>query len=139
MLSIGQLSRRAGVKVPTIRYYEEAGLMPAPDRTAGNQRRYDDHGLERLRFIRHARELGFSMEAIRSLIALQDHPDQSCREAGDIAQAQLAGVRAKLRQLQALEAELARIADGCSGDGVAGTCAVLSALSDHAQCAGDHG
>lgn len=139
MFSIGQLSRQTGVKVPTIRYYEEAGLMPEPDRTAGNQRRYDAQGLERLSFIRHARDLGFSIEAITSLIDLQSRPDQSCREAGDIAQAQLSQVRAKLRQLQALESELARIADGCSGDGVVGQCAVLAALADHGQCSGDHG
>ena len=75
MLSIGQLSRRTGVKVPTIRYYEQVGLMPSAGRTEGNQRRYDQDGLERLGFIRHARDLGFSLEDIKSLIALQSHPD----------------------------------------------------------------
>lgn len=139
MFSIGQLSARTGVKVPTIRYYEQAGLMPPAQRSAGNQRRYDADGLARLGFIRHARDLGFSLEAISALIALQDQPDQSCRQAGDIAQAQLIQVRAKLRQLQALEQELARIAQGCTGQGPVGDCTVLSALADHSQCAGDHG
>ncbi len=74
MFSIGELSRRTKVKVPTIRYYEEMGLLAEAERTSGNQRRYDKAGLERLSFIRHARDLGFSIEAISSLIELQEHP-----------------------------------------------------------------
>ena len=72
MFSIGELSKRTKVKVPTIRYYEEMGLLAEAERTRGNQRRYDKAGLERLSFIRHARDLGFSIEAISSLIELQD-------------------------------------------------------------------
>ncbi len=75
MFSIGELSKRTKVKVPTIRYYEEMGLLAAPERTEGNQRRYDMAGLERLSFIKHSRDLGFSIEAISDLIELQGHPD----------------------------------------------------------------
>lgn len=138
MFSIGQLSRRTGVKVPTIRYYEEMGLLSAPERTAGNQRRYDAAGLERLSFIKHARDLGFSIEAISALIELQEHPDWSCQEANEIANAQLADVRARIKRLRALEQELARIAKGCSGDGLSGDCYVLASLSDHALCTHEH-
>ena len=77
MFSIGQLSKQTGVKVPTIRYYEQVGLLVSAGRTDGNQRRYDKEGLERLGFIRHARDLGFSIEAITALIDLQQHPDRS--------------------------------------------------------------
>ncbi len=138
MFTIGQLSEQTGVKVPTIRYYEETGLLPAPDRTAGNQRRYDAAGLERLSFIRHARDLGFSIDAISGLIALQGHPDQSCKAANDIACAQLADARAKIKKLKALEKELNRIAKGCDGQGVSENCYVLASLSDHALCEDDH-
>jgi len=109
MLSIGALSKRTGVKVPTIRYYEQTGLLAAPERTEGNQRRYGKLQLERLSFIKHARDLGFSIEAISALIELQDHPDRSCQEANDIALAQLADVQSKIKQLRALAQELERI------------------------------
>ena len=81
MFSIGALSKQTGVKVPTIRYYEQIGLIDPADRTQGNQRRYNDEALQRLGFIKHARELGFSIETITALIDLNNHPDRSCGEA----------------------------------------------------------
>jgi len=136
--SIGDLARQTGVKVPTIRYYEQRGLLDAPLRSAGNQRRYGQAELERLRFIRHARDLGFSLGAISGLIELQDHPDRSCETATRIAQDQLEAVRQKIRRLRALEAELARITDGCTGAGVSRECYVLASLADHELCEHDH-
>ena len=138
MFSIGELSRRTNVKVPTIRYYEESGLLDAPEGTEGNQRRYDAAGLERLSFIKHARDLGFSIEAIAALFELQGHPDRSCAEATDIASAQLSDVRAKIKRLRALEKELARISKGCDGDGLSGDCYVLASLADHDLCEREH-
>ena len=138
MLSIGQLSRGTGVKIPTIRYYEEIGLLPEAQRNAGNQRRYDDAARDRLAFIRHARNLGFGIEDIRALLELNDTPDQSCATASDIAGRQLNAVRARLARLTGLEAELTRIVQGCSGDGPAGRCYVLASLGDHTLCAQDH-
>lgn len=138
MFSIGELSKRTKVKVPTIRYYEEMGLLVEAERTAGNQRRYDKAGLERLSFIRHARDLGFSIEAILSLIELQEHPDRSCEAADKIATSQLVDVRAKIKQLKALEKELVRISKGCDGSGVSEDCYVLASLSDHGLCDREH-
>ena len=138
MHSIGTLAKRTGVKVPTIRYYEQVGLLSEPDRTAGNQRRYGQAEVERLGFIKHARDLGFPIEAISSLISLNDHPDRSCAEATEIAQRQLVDVREKIASLVRLEGELARIADGCSGAGVADDCYVLASLADHARCEAEH-
>ena len=134
MFSIGQLSKQTQVKVPTIRYYEEIGILAPAERTEGNQRRYDAAGLERLSFIKHARELGFSIDAIASLIELQGHPDNSCREATDIATTQLSEVRIKIRKLKLLEKELVRISSGCNGDSVSSDCYVLKALADHKLC-----
>ncbi|MEM7177829.1 MAG: helix-turn-helix domain-containing protein [Pseudomonadota bacterium] len=138
MFSIGALSRETGVKIPTIRYYEDMGLLAAVERTQGNQRRYGRAELERLGFIRHARDLGFSIEAIRSLIDLNTHPDRPCAEAGALARDQLGDVREKITRLQRLEVELARIAKGCNGSGPAGECYVLSSLADHGKCGSEH-
>lgn len=138
MFSIGELSKRARVKVPTIRYYEEVGLLPAPERTEGNQRRYDAAGLQRLSFVKHARDLGFSIDAISALIELQEHPDRSCQAATEIAVAQLSDVRAKIKRLRSLEKELLRISKGCDGHGLAEDCYVLASLADHEMCEQAH-
>jgi len=138
MFSIGELSKRTKVKVPTIRYYEEMGLLPEAERTSGNQRRYNKAGLERLSFVRHARDLGFSIEAISSLIELQDHPDRSCEAATEIAVSQLEEVRAKIKRLRTLEKELSRISKSCDGVGVSGDCYVLASLADHNLCDREH-
>ena len=137
MLAIGKLAARTGVKVPTIRYYEQIGLMPEADRNSGNQRRYRRDHVDRLGFIRHARDLGFSLDAIRALLGLADHPDHSCAEANALAAEHLTQVRNRIAQLQRLEAELARIAALCDG-GPAGACRVLTALGDHSQCGAAH-
>ncbi|MCA0258079.1 MAG: helix-turn-helix domain-containing protein [Proteobacteria bacterium] len=138
MLTIGELSRRAGVKVPTIRYYEQTGLLSEPERSEGNQRRYTQSDLDRLTFIRHGRDLGLSVDAIRDLIALSGHPDAPCDGVNRIAQEHLADVRARIERLQKLEAELARIVALCDGNHAVKECRVLEALSDHGQCCGTH-
>ncbi|MEM6678007.1 MAG: helix-turn-helix domain-containing protein [Pseudomonadota bacterium] len=137
MLSIGALSKRTKVKVPTIRYYEQAGLLDEPERTSGNQRRYSDRDVERLSFVRHARELGFPVEAIRELIELSDHPERPCDYANRIAAEQLAAVRTRIARLKRLKTELERIASGCSANTI-GSCYVLDSLSDHSLCKTDH-
>ena len=138
MYSIGQLSKQTGVKVPTIRYYEQVGMLESAGRTDGNQRRYDQRGVERLGFIKHARDLGFSIDAISALINLQQHPDRSCQEATYIAHQQLADVQEKMRRLAALELELIRISEGCDGGGSSNDCYVLASLSDHKHCRSEH-
>ena len=137
MYSIGDLSRRTGAKVPTIRYYEQMGLLDAPERSGGNQRRYGRLELERLSFIRHARDLGFSIESIRELIDLSGHEDRPCADADRIARDQLAAVRARIVRLQRLESELERISTCCVGETV-GDCYVIRALSDHSLCEEEH-
>jgi DNA-binding transcriptional MerR regulator len=128
-LPIGQAATHSGVKVPTIRYYEEIGLLTAPPRTDGNRRLYGEGDLKRLAFIRHARELGFEVDAIRTLLSLQDNPDQSCSAADTIAQARLIEVRDRISRLRALEKELERMADTCANGHVA-DCHVIEILSD---------
>jgi DNA-binding transcriptional MerR regulator len=135
-ISIGELSRRTGVKAPTIRYYESVALMPAPLRSEGKQRRYGEAEASRLTFIRHARELGFEIEAIRTLLALQDNPNQPCTTADRIARMRLAEVEQRIRSLTALKAELELMIKGC-GHGYVADCRVIEVLADHGQCVHD--
>ena len=128
-VSIGEAARDSGVKVPTIRYYEQIGLLPAPTRTEGNRRHYESGDLRRLAFIRHARELGFEIEAIRTLLALQDNPDQPCGTADAIARARLVEVRQRIASLTALQAELERMVEECACGRVA-DCRVIETLAD---------
>ncbi len=128
-LSIGELSRCTEVKVPTIRYYERIGLLPPPPRTQGLQRRYDNQAVARLIFVRHARELGFDLEAIRALLSLQDNPHQSCAEADKIAKARLAEVEKRIVALNRLRTELLRMIEECAC-GQVGECRVIEILAD---------
>jgi DNA-binding transcriptional MerR regulator len=137
-ITIGKLSARAGVKIPTIRYYETIGLMDEPPRTRGGQRRYQAHHLERLRFIRHGRDLGFSLDDLRALQTLSNTPDQSCEAADIIAREQLIEVERRLKGLRALRTELKRMVQNCA-HGTVGECRVIETLSDHSLCAHAHG
>jgi DNA-binding transcriptional MerR regulator len=136
-ITIGDAARASGVKVPTIRYYESIGLLAEPSRSEGNQRSYEPSDLRRLVFIRHARELGFDVEAIRTLLTLQDDPHQSCASADAIAKARLAEVEQRIRSLMALKVELEAMVEGC-GHGRVDQCRVIEVLADHGQCAHSH-
>lgn len=96
---LGELARRSGYAVQTLRYYEQIGLMPKPPRTSGGQRRYGEDLLRRLLFIRHARDLGFEIEDIRSLLDLAGRPDQSCASVDAIAKAHLVSIDDKIARL----------------------------------------
>jgi DNA-binding transcriptional MerR regulator len=137
MLTIGKLGTQAGVKVPTIRYYEQIGLLPEAERSTGNQRLYGRRALERLAFIRHARDLGFSLGAIRDLLSLSDDPDQPCAAADAIARTQLAEVESRIARLTALKVELQRMLVQCA-HGTIADCRVIEVLGDHSLCATDH-
>lgn len=132
-LTIGRLARQSGCKVPTIRYYEQIGLMPEPARTEGNQRLYQQHHVQRLAFIRHGRDLGFTLDDIRDLLRLSEHPDAPCDQADAIARRHLDGVRERIRRLRLLEGELERMAGHCDSRAVA-ECRVIEILSDHEKC-----
>lgn len=132
-LSIGEVARRSGVKVSTIRYYEQIGLLPTPARTDGNRRYYAKYDVHRLAFIRHSRELGFEIDAVRTLIELQDDPNQSCETADRIAKARLVEVKQRIRSLNALKTELDAMIEGCKCGRVS-DCRVIEVLADHGKC-----
>ncbi|MEH2560401.1 MerR family transcriptional regulator [Bradyrhizobium sp. AZCC 2289] len=127
VLSIGDVARRTRVKVPTIRYYEQIGLLPAPSRSDGNRRYYTEDATRRLTFVRHARELGFEIEAIRALLALQDEPDRPCNDIDALAREHLAAIEQKIERLTALRREMKRMLKSCSG-GRAAECRVIEAI-----------
>ncbi len=129
-LTIGDLARQTGCKVQTIRYYEELGLMPEPARSAGNQRLYSGPHADRLAFIRHARELGFPLPAIRELLELSDKPREPCGSADEIARVHLREVEGKIARLNALRAELQRMIRSCR-NGYVAQCRVIEVLADH--------
>lgn len=135
--SIGELARVTGVKVPTIRYYEDIGLMAEAPRTGGGQRRYSSAARDRLGFIAHARAMGFPLDAIRSLIDLSEHPEKPCEGADQIAAKRLEEVNARIERLTRLKQKLERMLDG-HRSGRAEHCRIIEVLGDHAQCSADH-
>lgn len=137
MFTIGDLSKSTGVKVPTIRYYETIGLIEAAARSEGNQRRYTQAQVECLSFIKHARELGFTLEDIRELVALNHDHDKPCEGAHAIAAQHLKSVKVRLAKLRRLERELKRI-DAMADDGKVGRCRVIQALAEHTLCETRH-
>ena len=126
-LTVGRLAAAAGVNLETVRYYERIKLMPPPARTANGHRVYEAAHIKRLTFIRRARELGFSIEEVRALLALAEPTRASCAEVREIARAHLQDVRTKLADLAKLERILAETVARCSGDPVP-LCPVLDML-----------
>ena len=135
--SIGQLSSRANVKVPTIRYYEQIGLLEEPWRTEGGQRRYNQGALDRLNMIAHARDLGFSIDAIREFIRLAGHPDAPCEDLDQITQHHLDDVNIRIQKLGRLRDELQSMLTNCQ-HGTVEKCRILEVLGDHNNCQTEH-
>ncbi len=127
-IPIGTAARQSGVKVPTIRYYEDIGLLPSPKRIKG-RRFYDKENVRRLSFIRHARAMDFSIEDIRMLLRLQDYPNKSCIDADVIARARLADVEQRINHLAALRDDLKTMINGCTCNQVA-NCNVIEEISN---------
>lgn len=130
-VGIGKIAELTGVKVSTIRFYEQIGLLPAPVRTCGGQRRYTSGAVARLTFIRHARDLGFDVDEVRELLKLADSPDSSCRGVDAIARHQVERIDIKMKRLRAMRRELVAIIDSCRGPRIR-DCRILEALSDPA-------
>lgn len=137
MFSIGQVSKQIGIKIPTIRYYEEIELIVIETRSSGNQRQYSNKDVERLSFIKHARELGFSIESIRQFLELASSQLDSCIEIDQLASQQLSETRSKIKNLKKLEKELTRMLAGCKA-GEINECYVIQSLSNHDLCENNH-
>ncbi len=127
-MRIGELATATTTKVETVRYYEKIGLLPQPARTSGNYRAYGSDHLARLSFIRRARSLGFTLEAVRELLTLSDDKGRSCEAVDVIARAHLIEIDRKVADLSILRTELDRIIGSCSHGSVA-DCKIIETLA----------
>ena len=127
-LAIGDLARLTGTKVNTIRFYEEAGLLPQAERSVSGRRIYRDGDTQRLAFIRRSRSLGFPLDAVRELLTLADDTDQPCQAVDRIARVHLAAIEQKIADLSALRTELARVIGSCS-HGTVADCKIIETLA----------
>lgn len=126
----GQLASRARVNVETIRYYERNGLVEEPPRSASGYRKYPADSVERLRFIKRAQSLGFSLQEIKELLELRMRPDVGCADIRRRAQAKLEDVDRRLRELRALRASLVQLTRDCAGSGPVSNCSILQSLGE---------
>lgn len=131
--TISALSKQSGVNLETIRFYERSGLLPEPKRTASGYRNYQDADVRRVLFIRRGRELGFSLDEIRTLLELANRPHSPCVEADQLVQSHLVTIEERIRDLQKMQAELSRMANCTSAE--AEHCRLLEALDNRQCCA----
>lgn len=130
-LSIGELAERTGCSVPTIRFYEEIGLIPKAARTDGGRRTYTESDTKLLTFIRRCRDFGFPVEQVRDLVTLSTSRDRNCFEARDLADGHLKSVREKITEMKALERSLQEFVERCEiecAGGPAAECVILDDL-----------
>jgi len=127
-LKIGQLAQRAAVNLQTIRYYEREGLLPEPPRLSSGYRLYTDSMVRRIRFIKRAQEIGFSLAEIRELLSLRADGRRERNEVRAIAQAKIADIEDKMRTLKAMKTVLNRLTERCSGCGPASECPILESI-----------
>lgn len=136
-MTIGRLASQTDCTVPTIRFYEEIGLLPAATRSERGQRIYSETDVRRLTFIRRCRDFGFPIEQIRELVGLAGSPERDCTAARDLASARLQDVRKKLKEMRELEQSLKNFVEDCNercAGGPAGDCVILEDLAAPQPC-----
>lgn len=128
VLTVGQLAKQAGVGVPTIRFYERRGLLPSPARRASGYRQFAPDCVQRVRFIRHAQELGFSLREVQELLSLSMDPHKSCADVRERAAAKVADIEGRLASLKRMRTALTRLMKRCPGDGPTEACPILMTM-----------
>ena len=127
MLKIGEISKRTGIAVSTLRYYEQVGMLPAPERLESGYRLYDRHHLERITFLKNTRKLGFSQQRIKALVTLLENPNRTSKKVKAAVQSHLEEIREKRRLIQNIENQLNQIIAKCDG-GEKSDCPILETL-----------
>ena len=127
-LTTGRLAQKAQVNVETVRYYERRGLIPEPPRGNSGYRQYSQDAVARIRFIKRAKELGFSLQEISELLSLRVDPETTCGDVKGRAEAKIADIEGKILALQSMKEALANLVASCSGDGPTSECPILEAL-----------
>ena len=132
-LTIGQVAREAGVGVETIRFYEREGLIDNPPRRPSGYRQYDRQAVRRIRFIRHAKELGFTLREIRQLLDVQIAPDEACGEVLELASAKIADIEQRIDTLREIREALMKLAAACRERRRSDPCPILDAMDPPAD------
>lgn len=132
-LTIGQVAKRAGVGVETVRFYEREGLLEEPERRPSGYRQFDEGIVNRLRFIRRAKELGFTLKEIKELLSLKLDPSTTCADVKDRAEGKIANIEAKIESLERMKRALVKLTKACSGRGTTSECPILDALDGEEQ------
>lgn len=132
-LTIGKLARAAGVGVETVRFYEREGLIEQPPRRASGYRQYDPQTVRRLRFIRHAKDLGFTLREIRELLELRVEPDCHCDDVLTLTQAKIADIEQRIEALQRMKQTLSKLATACRHRKRTDACPILEAIDERAD------
>ena len=127
-LTVGRTAPLADVGIPTMRFYERAGLLPRPTRTAANYRLYPDETVIRIRFIRRAQQLGFTLKEIRELLELRVNRRNSCSDVRHLAGEKVTDIEARIRSLQRMRRALLKLAEQCDAEGGKSTCPLLEYL-----------
>jgi MerR family mercuric resistance operon transcriptional regulator len=128
-LKIGEIAERAKVNLQTVRYYEKRSLVPKPPRTNSNYRMYPEDTVRRVRFIKYAQELGFTLEEIKELLSLRAAPKTRCADVRERAEAKVLDINSKIRTLKGMRKALTKLIGECSGEGPATECPILDALN----------
>jgi MerR family copper efflux transcriptional regulator len=129
-LTIGRLAKAAGVGIPTVRFYERRGLLPRPQRRASGYRSFEPDAVQRIRFIRHAQELGFTLKEVEDLLDLRMDPNRSCADVRQRAMEKIADIDASVAGLASMRKVLDRLIETCPGDAPTTDCPILEALSE---------
>jgi len=130
LLSIGQVAKRTAVTIDTIRYYENLGILPKPNRNLNSgYRQYNENIVERINFIRNAKELGFSLKEIKQLFALKVKSNSTCADVKKRAEMKIADIEEKIETLQKMNKALKKLVTQCKGKGPVGDCPVIDAFS----------
>ncbi len=132
-LKVGEVAKQAGVNLQTIHYYERRGLLPRPPRTGSNYRAYPAEAVLRVRFVKRAQELGFTLKEIKELLSLRAAPRTRCADVRERAEAKVQDIDGKVRTLQAMRKALTKLIGECSGSGPVSRCPILEALDSEGE------
>lgn len=132
-LKVGEVARQAGVNLQTIHYYERRGLLPKPPRTGSNYRAYPEDAVLRVRFVKRAQEIGFTLKEIKELLSLRAAPRTRCADVRERAVTKVRDIDDKVRTLQAMRKVLTKLIGECSGSGPVSQCPILEALDPEGE------
>ena len=132
-IKIGELAKRTGATVETIRYYEKEQLLPEPSRSSGNYRLYNEAHIERLQFILHCRTLDMTLDEVRILLAYWDEPDKKCGNVNSLLDEHIRTVEIRMNELEQLKKHLTALRQKCMSEASAKSCGILNTLADNAN------